>query len=334
MDKFEKLNLLKVFTTIVIVCYINFILTSTGFTIEYTQNFLTPQLMSKPIIYDKVSDKGIIAFTIMQHIGNDPDILFSDLPMFSDIGPESIKVDYNRIKEFKLKSTAEVFLHRIPCSIGNENARSYLAYLVRYKNGQSKIAIVPEEDDSEILSEIEKAIASSSIEDVLTKGHFTEYFQEERQIYFFSAADESVRSVIEFLKKINADKIRKELEQIIQSKKLLLIDQPVLMSGGFAVSSSDDKRTRAVSIIGKLISGETQEVQLIEKVFGIFWDYWKEQRTEDFNVEQIDQGPAVKVLVRKLERNFQSISNEGYNNRLGMLRLSNSAYTKMIPVVR
>ena len=291
---------------------------------------LHPQMMSKPILYDEIGDKGMLAFTIMQKIRRDPNILRSEISsdnLFSDLGPETVRVYFSNIEEFEFD---DIRMFIIRCRAGDKD---YFAHLLLYRDGQMKIALYSEEEYADIRGELEGKLSAETVRRLLEKV-LPCNLAENETVHFVDVTDESVRAVMAFLGKVEAKNVNREIQDIVSARKLLLIEQPLFVAEGIVVAEAADEKVRAVSILENVLSKKGIERRKLAPVFERFWELWKKGQAEEFDPDKID--PGFNLSIRETERKSGDASNEGYadseGNR-GMIRFSDKAYESRLSTV-
>ena len=136
--------------------------------------------------------------------------------------------------------------------------------------------------------------------------------------------DASVILAMSFLERIGAPKLKKQLETLAEEGKLVLTEDPALVSGGIGVDSTEDVPTRAWSVLRRLLTlaGEgisDEDTAGFESAFGKF-------RADEKNFDLDSADPGLTLTVLSMENALKSASNEG-----GITFLP-EAYTHMVDV--
>ncbi len=296
---------------------------------------LHPQIMSKPILDEAILDKGMLGFIIMDEIAQKPDILGSKgdsvYNLFSDLGPKTVRVFFSNMEELGLDHVPATDQPNkilvIPCSV---EGRSYNAHILLYGDGQIKSAVYSLEEYDKICEELKGRLSPGAVARMLERPD-SHGLQEKDAMYFIDATDESVRSVMAFLEKIGAESIKRNFQEIVKTRRLLLIGQPVFVTGAIAVKEARDEKHRAQAILENILVREEITGEMFKEAFESFWQLWRKNQADRFKLDEIS--PQLGLTIREIERRSEGASNEGYvdsEGQKGMIRFNDDAYKNMI----
>jgi len=299
---------------------------------------LHPQIMSKPILDEVILDKGMLGFIVMEEVRQNPDILISGRDfaynLFSDLGSKTVRIFFKNVEELQFDSMPESDQPNkilvVPCSV---EGRSYNAHILLYGDGQIKSAVYSLEEYDKICEELKGRLSSGAVARMLEKLD-SHGLQGKDAMYFIDATDESVRSVMAFLEKIGAESIKRRFQEIVESRKLLLIGQPVFVAGAIAVKEAKDEKSRAQAILENMLIKEGIIETMFKGAFESFWGLWKKNQTEKFRLDEI--APQLGLTIREIERKSEDVSNEGYpdnNGNRGIVQFNDTAYGRVSDVI-
>ncbi|MGB3111715.1 MAG: hypothetical protein WBB84_01875, partial [Candidatus Omnitrophota bacterium] len=280
---------------------------------------LSPQYSSKPIEDISVQEKSRLGLIILEAVTRRPELLAAET--IQDMAMGEYVVRFSSIEPVAIKSglaaeeSANLFF--IPCYVAE---KLFYAYLVRYADGRSKIAVMTEKEYESSYKEItdSKAIdpeTASRLKEDLSPGSLRESGPD---MCFLDKTDPSVGMLSRFLEKAGTVNLKKKLETLLGQRLLFTVQGPALVSRGIVVDSSKEPESRAISILSRILIDSGASYL---RVVGAFSEFLKDENSFDLDVFD----PELNVFLRELDKSLGSpVSNEGN------IRFSDRAYGEMM----
>lgn len=300
---------------------------------------LHPGYMARPIAHDEIGDKGMVSFTLLEEVKKDPGILADPASVpgdaRTDLGPRTVDILFSQKKRLdvvqRLSDDKIRDIFSIPCVVTSEpsatitegsGTTSYFSLLLVYQDGSMKAAVYDSAEWPSLVSTLQQNITPETVAELLAQGRMQELSALET-VKYIASSDESARIAVSFLEAIGAVSAARELREVLDMKKLLVVETPAFAPDGIVVSGQGNDKERAAAILGKLLLNSGIRSEDLKDALDVFCGMWLRGEVGAFNVGQV--APRLGNLVSELEN---SAGNEGY------IRFHENAFTRMISVAK